>query len=58
MEIIDYGCSWVTTTGQNNQRTRFWVESRLRFVDEQNGTSEDFYQRGACKSEDVFVKRK
>lgn len=56
MDIIDYGQSWVTTTGQDNQQTRFWVESRLRVIDEQNGTSEDFYQCGACKSEDTYGK--
>ncbi len=55
MKIIDYGQSWVTTVGKVGG-TRFWIESRCRIIDEQNGTTEDYYQCGACKSEDTFGK--
>jgi hypothetical protein len=36
---------------------RFWVESRARVIDERDGTTEEYYQCGACKSEDTFARK-
>ena len=56
MECIDYGRSYVCTTGPANA-PRFWVESRCRIMDEQNDTHLDFCQCGSCKSENTFAKK-
>ena len=54
--IIDYGRSFIHGRAAWN-RARFWVESRTRVIDERAGTGEDYYQCGACKSEDTFAEK-
>jgi len=56
MECIDYGRSYVCTTGPANA-PRFWVESRCRIMDEQHDTYLDFCQCGSCKSENTFAEK-
>ena len=56
MDIIDYGQSFIQGRAPAN-RVRFWVESRTRIIDDQTGAGEDFYQCGACKSEDTFAEK-
>jgi hypothetical protein len=34
---------------------RFWIESRTRFIDDDRGIVEDYYQCASCKSEDTFA---
>lgn len=55
-EILDYGLSFIGSEGPENA-VRFWVESRTRIVDERSGITEDYYQCGACKSEDTFAEK-
>lgn len=50
---IDYGYSFIQGTAEKNQ-VRLWVESRMQFIDEKTGEVQDFYQCGACKSENTF----
>ena len=54
MTPIDYGRSFVIGTGASNE-CRFWIESRLRIIDEQEGCVEDYLQGASCKSEDTFA---
>ena len=54
MKILDYGTSYIHGKAATN-RVRFWVESVTRIIDERNNTREDFYQCGACKSENTFA---
>ncbi|MBP1988477.1 hypothetical protein [Paenibacillus eucommiae] len=54
MQPIQYNSSFITGKWSENS-VRFWVESRTRFIDEQSGRSEDYYQCGSCKSEDTFA---
>ncbi len=56
MDIIDYGLSYVNGSSPNNS-LRLWVESRCRIIDENNGTTEEYVQCGACKSEDTFAEK-
>jgi len=56
MNVIDYGASFIHGTVPEN-RVRFWVESRTRIIDEMRGTTEDYYQCGACKSEETFAEK-
>jgi hypothetical protein len=56
MEPINYGLSFISCKWPEN-RVRFWVESRVRFVDEMNNIVEDYYQCGSCKSEDTFAEK-
>jgi len=56
MKPINYGLSFISGHGPYNQ-VRFWVESRMRFIDEINNTVEDYYQCGSCKSEDTFAEK-
>jgi hypothetical protein len=56
MKILDYGRSFLGSKAAFNS-VRFWVESRARVVDERDGTTEEYYQCGACKSEDTFAKK-
>lgn len=56
MQCIDYGRSYVCTTGPSNA-PRFWIESRCRIIDEESGGQVDFYQCGSCKSECTFAER-
>ena len=53
---LDYGLSFIQCTHEQNQ-VRFWVESRMQFIDEKTGKTEDFYQCGACKSENTFSQK-
>ena len=53
MTPIDYGRSFVIGTAASNE-CRFWIESRLRFIDE-HGIVEEYLQGGSCKSENTFV---
>lgn len=53
---IDYGRSFIQCTHKDNQ-VRFWVESRMQFINERTGEKQDFYQCGSCKSENTFAKR-
>lgn len=36
---------------------RFWVESRTTIIDDEAGTSTEFYQCGSCKSENTFAEK-
>ena len=54
MLILDYGASFLAGVAPFNT-VRFWVESRLRVVDEASGAFADYYQCAACKSEDTFA---
>jgi len=51
---IHYGTSFIHGNWTENS-LRFWVESRMRFINENTGAIEDYYQCGACKSEDTFA---
>jgi len=53
---LDYGLSFICNPSPMNS-VRFWVESRTTIIDEKTGKSTDFYQCGACKSENTFAKR-
>lgn len=55
MTPINYGTSFITGLWEVN-RVRFWVESRVRIIDAERGTVEDYYQVGSCKGEDTFAK--
>jgi len=54
MRILDYGASFLSGIASFNA-VRFWVESRLRVIDEASGAFVDYYQCGSCKSEDTFA---
>lgn len=54
MKPIHYGLSFISGRNPENS-VRFWVESRLRVIDEKTGQTEDYYQCGSCKSEDTFA---
>jgi hypothetical protein len=54
MKPIHYGLSFISGCNPENS-VRFWVESRLRVIDEKTGRTEDYYQCGSCKSEDTFA---
>lgn len=56
MHPIHYSNSFIHGKWSENT-VRFWVESRLRIMDEVNGHIEDYYQCGACKSEDTFAEK-
>src|SRR5690348_14829018 len=56
LEPIDYGNSFLVCNWPEN-RVRFWVESRTRFVDEGRGVVEDYYQCASCKSEYTFAEK-
>ncbi len=56
MRPINYGLSFISGRWPENQ-VRFWVESRMRYVDEKNNIVEDYYQCGSCKSEDTFAEQ-
>ena len=51
---IDYGRSFVIGTAAFNE-CRFWIESRLRIVDERENREEVYLQGASCKSEHTFV---
>ena len=53
---IDYGASFLSGKWLENT-VRFWVESRMRFIDEKANIVEDYYQCGSCKSEYTFVEK-
>jgi hypothetical protein len=53
MKPLDYGLSFICHSAAFNS-VRFWVESRTRLIDDQNGTHQDFYQCASCKSENTF----
>jgi hypothetical protein len=57
MKILDYGRSFLGSKADFNS-VRFWVESRTLIRDGRTGLTEEFYQCGACKSEDTFAKKK
>lgn len=54
MKPIHYGLSFISGCNPENS-VRFWVESRLRVIDEKTGRTEDYYQCGSCKAEDTFA---
>jgi len=54
MQVLDYGASFLAGVIPLNA-VRFWVESRLRVIDEASGAFADYYQCAACKSEDTFA---
>lgn len=56
MPPLDYGLSFICHSAPFNS-VRFWVESRTRLIDDRAGTWIDFYQCGACKSENTFAER-
>ena len=56
MTPLDYGLSFICHGAAFNS-VRFWVESRTRIMDTSSGTWTDFYQCGACKSENTFAER-
>ena len=49
MICLDFARSFVCTNGPGNA-PQFRIESRCRLIDEQAGTSEDYYQCASCKS--------
>jgi hypothetical protein len=49
MEPINYGLSFISCKWPEN-RVRFWVESRVRFVDEMNNIVKDYYKCGSSVS--------
>jgi hypothetical protein len=53
---LDYGRSFICNTAGFNA-VRFWVESRTRIFDDAAGAVTDYYQCGACKSENTFAER-
>ena len=53
---LDYGLSFICNSAPGNS-VRFWVESRTTIIDDRTGTSTDYYQCGACKSENTFDDR-
>ncbi len=53
-ECLDYGLSFICNKASFNA-VRFWVESRTTLIDGESGTSQVFYQCGACKSEHTFA---
>jgi hypothetical protein len=56
LKPIDYGTSYISGKWLENT-VRFWVESRMRFIDEKTKNVEDYYQCGSCKSEYTFVEK-
>lgn len=54
MEIYDFSRSFIHGKMPANS-VRFWVESVTRIIDEADGTAEDYFQCGACKSENTFA---
>ncbi|HPO13958.1 MAG TPA: hypothetical protein PLI09_10970 [Candidatus Hydrogenedentes bacterium] len=56
MTPLDYGLSFICHSSPRNS-VRFWIESRTRLFDDNTGTWTDFYQCGACKSENTFAER-
>lgn len=56
MNVLDYGRSFLAGKSPWNS-VRFWVESRTRVIDGTTGAAEDYYQCGACKSEDTFAEK-
>src|SRR5688572_7576436 len=56
LDVIEYGRSFLVCRWPHNQ-VRFWIESRTRFIDEDRGVVEDYYQCASCKSEDTFAKK-
>ncbi|HIG45327.1 MAG TPA: hypothetical protein EYQ20_02470 [candidate division Zixibacteria bacterium] len=56
MTPLDYGRSFLIGTAPMNE-VRFWVESRIRIIDEETDVSADYYQCASCKSEDTFAER-
>ena len=55
MNCLDYGLSFINSVGNGNA-PRFWVESRCRLIDDTDGSFNDYYQCGSCKSEHTFAK--
>ena len=53
MDVIDYGLSFINGSHPDNS-PRLWVESRCQLIDEKNGSTEEYVQCGACKSENTF----
>ena len=56
MNCLDYGLSFINSVGDGNA-PRFWVESRCRLIDDTDGSFNDYYQCGSCKSEHTFAKK-
>ena len=56
MTPLDYGRSFLIGKGPENE-VRFWVESRTRITDGDEGKGEYYIQVGSCKSEDTFAQR-
>lgn len=54
LKVLDYGLSFISGKAEWNA-VRFWVESRTRIIDDKTGKHEDYYQCGACKSENTFA---
>jgi hypothetical protein len=54
LRCLDYARSFIFGTAAFNN-VRFWVESRTTIVDEQHGTTTDYYQCASCKSENTFA---
>ena len=55
-DILDHGLSFISGRAEEN-RVRFWVESRTRIFDSVTGRSDCFYQCASCKSEHTFAER-
>ncbi|CAG5018585.1 hypothetical protein DYBT9275_06031 [Dyadobacter sp. CECT 9275] len=53
-KCLDYGKSFVCNTGDMNS-VRMWIESRTVITDTQTGKTIEYFQGGACKSEDTFA---
>ncbi len=49
MEPINYGPSFISYKWPEN-RVRFWVESRVCFIDEMNNIVKDYYKCGSSVS--------
>ncbi len=56
MQVLDYGTSFLAGVASFNA-VRFWVESRLRVIDDAGGAWTEYLQCASCKSEDTFAER-
>lgn len=53
-KCLDYGKSFICNTGDMNS-VRMWIESRTVITDTKTGKTIEYFQGGACKSEDTFA---
>lgn len=56
MSCLDFHKCFMCGTSPVNS-LRLWIESRLTYFDDAQGTSIEYYQCASCKSEDTFAER-